>query len=157
MGTIASHRVDAPTHPRTRFNPITRRYFKKMSTPGFPPPEAEPKGPSKASVGRDTDKVHAVEIVVEEDKPTLTEPCIGIPITNDPNTTEGSTLREDEARKKELTGAQVVERWDKADVKARSSSCKYCCIGFLVFLVIGIIGGVIRYSVRSSTSNIYYN
>merc|ERR1711937_725467 len=157
MGTIASHRVDAPTHPRTRFNPITRRYFKKMSTPGFPPPEAEPEGPSKASVGRDTDKVHAVEIVVEEDKPTLTEPCIGIPITNDPNTTEGSTLREDEARKKELTGAQVVERWDKADKAARSSRCKYCCIGFLVFLIISIIGGLIKYFVRRSILNITYN
>ena len=121
-----------------------------MSTFGFPPSEAEPKGPSKASVGHDADKVHAVEIVVEEDKPTLTEPCMGIPISNDPNTTEGSTLREDEAKKKELTDAQVVEILEKAVVKARSSRRKACCIGFLVFFVIGIIVGLIKYFVRQS-------
>merc|ERR1711920_775154 len=171
MGTIASHRVDAPTHSRTRFNRITRRYFKKMSTFGFPPSEAEPKGPSKASVGRNADKVHAVEIVVEEDKPTLTEPYsqsltrkgMALPITNDFNTTEGSTLREEEAKKKELTDAQVLEILDKA-VKARDARLlkavktvkdrnapslrrKYC-ISFLVFFIIGIIGGLTTYFVR---------
>ena len=134
-----------------------------MSTFGFPPSEAEPKGPSKASVGHDADKVHAVEIVVEEDKPTLTEPCMGIPISNDPNTTEGSTLREEEAKKKQLTDAQVVEILDKA-VKARDARLlkavktvkdrnapslrrKYC-ISFLVFFIIGIIGGLTTYFVR---------
>merc|ERR1712188_324169 len=125
MGTIASHRVDAHARAHVSIALLEDIVLGEMgNTFGFPPPEAEPERPSKARAGRDAVQVQALEVIVEEDKP-----CMGIPITNDPNATEGSTLREDRARKKELTDAQVVEILETAVTEARRSRRNYCCIG----------------------------